>query len=141
MGCDIHVVLEVKTTIGWVAVDTYQGHHKSWVTEGEYDWSSPITTARNYGRFGALAGVRRDGPDPKGIPDDASGTTKHLVDRWGVDGHSHSWLPSKEAAEIYLQTAGPDLEDYKREYPENYFFGIERHDKNEEYRVVFWFDN
>lgn len=142
MGCDIHATLEVNTPEGWVCVDTYQGHHKSWVKEGEYDWSSPITTARNYERFGAMAGVRRDGPAAKGLPDDATETTKYLVKRWGVDGHSHSWLTSKEAAQIYLNTCGEfDTDDFKAKFPESYFLGIERHSPDEEYRLIFWFDN
>jgi hypothetical protein len=138
MGCDIHATLEVKTPTGWVCVNTYQGHHMAYPC-GDRDWSLPVTTERNYDRFAALAGVRGEGPEPRGIPEDASDTTKYLVDLWGSDGHSHSWLPAKKAAEIFLATDRTKTqEEFRAKFPKNYYLEIEG---TAEHRLIFWFDN
>ena len=143
MGCDIHLVREVLVGQKWIAVDTFQGHQMAYPKEGR-DWSSPVARARNYRRFAALAGVRGDGPDPRGIPYDVSETTRYLIGGWGVDGHSHSWLPVADAARIFLETnwwgepAKPD--DYASKYPEAFFFGVDSEDAPPS-RIVFWFDN
>lgn len=81
MGCDIHGFWEVKDHTGnWIAFRT-------------------INPGRNYMWFGIIAGVR-GGPDigtaSRGVPDDASGAYKDMVDEWGVDLHSHTWLTSNE---------------------------------------------
>ena len=129
MGCDIHTVIERKVTsprinARWVAVAI------------EHDASR----SRNYDRFAALAGVRGDGPEPRGLPDDASDTALTLADDWGADGHSHSWLPLDEAAALYLATEFNPSE-FVQKYPASEFFGVERPDDTDEYRLVFWFDN
>jgi hypothetical protein len=143
MGCDIHATLEVKTLTGWVCVNTYHGHHMAYPC-GDRDWSLPVTTARNYARFAALAGVRGEGLEPRGVPDDASETTKYLVGLWGSDGHSHSWLPAEEAAEIFLATdhaQSPD--EYKTKFPASYYLEVEdlEVEGTAEHRLIFWFDN
>ena len=135
MGCDIHMVLERKANGKWIGVDTYQGHESA-LGKG-YAW--PEATNRNYRRFAALAGVRGDGPEPKGMPDDASDTAKILSEHWGSDGHSHSWFPLAEAAAIFLATAHQP-NDFAQKYPEAHFFGCDL-ENPEEYRLVFWFDN
>jgi len=81
MGCDIHGFWEVKDHTGnWMAIDT-------------------INPGRNYDWFGIIAGVR-GGPDigtaHRGVPDDASGAYRDMVDAWGVDLHSHTWLSPSE---------------------------------------------
>lgn len=146
MGCDIHLVLEKRHNGKWVGIDTFQGHRRAkWtLKEGEYDWSSPVARSRNYHRFAALAGVRGDGPQPLGIPPDASDTTLYLIEDYGCDCHSHSWLPMKEAAKVWKQTQN-NMDDYGSKYPESYFFGIDTSEgsryKSDDYRIVFWFDN
>jgi hypothetical protein len=114
------------------------GHHMAYPC-GDRDWSLPVTTDRNYARFAALAGVRGEGLEPRGIPDDASETTKYLVELWGSDGHSHSWLPAEEAAEIFLATDHAQTPgEYKTKFPASYFLGVEG---TAEHRLIFWFDN
>ena len=59
---------------------------------------------RNYTRFAALAGVRGDGPTPKGLPKDVSESTKLYSDEWGLDGHGHSFLDLTKATALFLST-------------------------------------
>lgn len=141
MGCDIHMVLEVKDAERpghWVGIDAFKGH-ESRLDKG---WCSPAATSRNYERFSALAGVRGEGQKARGLPADISETAAYLVRDWGVDGHSHSWLPLVEAAEIFLATewpSRPEPNSYASKAPCSYYFGAEGELEN--YRLVFWFDN
>jgi hypothetical protein len=78
-------------------------------TWGELKSVSPYD-GRNYDLFAMLADVRNgrgfagcntgDGftpiSEPKGVPDDASAYYKWQANRYGVDGHSHSWLTLAE---------------------------------------------
>lgn len=141
MGCDIHIVLEkYDDEFGWVGVDTFIGHESSY-TKG---YSSPIACERNYARFAALAGVRGDGPAPRGIPNDASSTTKLLIKEWGADAHSHSWLPLVAAAREWNieHYAGVKPNEFREKYPAAYWFGVgDEVNKMDKYRVIFWFDN
>lgn len=130
MGCDIHGCIEQKVNGKWVMVEPIAGKAR----------------VRNYERFSRLAGVRGEGPAPRGVPSDVSESTKLHIDKWGSDGHSHSHIPLSEAARIFLET-DPTTE-YEVKYPESYYFGVgeeccptcQRPIKNE-YRLVFWFDN
>ncbi len=142
MGCDIHLVLEqYDTDLGWVGVDTFESH------EGGHGkgWCRPIVRERNYKLFAAIAGVRGEGPPPRGIPDDASATTRFLVKQWGEDGHSHSWLPLDDAAREWNAERYPgekrlDPNDYRARFPKSFWFGVDEDDATV-FRVVFWFDN
>jgi hypothetical protein len=146
MGCDIHLVLEKRIEEGrWVAVDTFNGHHPAHREKGRsINWSSPAARSRNYRRFAKLAGVRGDGPAPRGLPDDLSQTARFLSDDYGVDGHSHSWLAISDAipifdeTEYWLDSETPDT--FARKFPADFFFGIES-EHIDSYRLVFWFDN
>ena len=147
MGCDIHLVLERRVAKGlhgerndrWVAVNTFESHHPAY---GSEPWSTPAARSRNYTRFAALAGVRGEGPIPRGLPENISETTKYLIDMWGGDGHSHSYLPVTEAAAIFLRTSSGLKDDsvFGYRYPASHFFGVEDEDE-ENFRIVFWFDN
>jgi hypothetical protein len=140
MGCDIHLVLERRRKDGkWVAIDTFTGHESA--LDKGYAW--PAATSRNYQRFAALAGVRGDGPAARGMPDDASETARFLAEeKWDSDGHTHSWLPLAEAADIFLRTHGPvEADSFAAKYPCAYFFGIDSDEGFDAYRLVFWFDN
>jgi hypothetical protein len=94
MGCDIHIWTEIQAKDGsWDLLESKEA----------YD-------GRNYGLFSILANVRNgygaagcDTGDgfvpismPKGIPEDASDFYKSEVSKWGIDGHSHSFLTLKE---------------------------------------------
>ena len=132
MGCDIHGTIEKKVNGKWVMVEPITG-------KARY---------RNYERFARLAGVRGEGPAPRGIPSDISDSTRLHIDKWGTDGHSHSYLPISEAARILLET---ELKpEHEVNYPASYYFGVDNEccptcqrpiDIDSEYRLVFWFDN
>lgn len=122
MGADIHVVLEVSTG----------DPRRPW---READGLRDAATNRNYSLFAALAGVRGDGPEPRGLPDDTSHTVKEQLYGWDCDAHSMSWLPLDEAAEVWRSTSGVGIVD-----PHQFFFGVSKEDAHN-YRVIFWFDN
>lgn len=66
-----------------------------WVYEG---W---IYKNRSYALFAMLADVRNNYNykpicQPKGLPADISDVVRREADRWGDDGHSHSWLTLQE---------------------------------------------
>lgn len=123
MGCDIHALVERKIDDKWVMVDRLK-------RESRY---------RNYARFAALAGVRGNGPSPKGLPDDVSDSGMLHANEWGEDGHSHSYLPLKEAASIFLSTETCPTQ-YETKCPCSAFFDVEDCDADA-HRLVFWFDN
>lgn len=149
MGCDIHVHTEVKINGEW--------HH--------YDMPY---VRRDYALFSRLANVRnyRDDhaewvepiSDPRGLPEDASFLTKFDSEKWGTDGHSHSWIGAEEIHnlkdwmenELTNETGknpGPfffedifgflfgnswdNFVTYRNDYPKEI----------EDIRWVFWFDN
>lgn len=128
MGCDIHGWVERKVFHGWVAVSELRDKGRN----------------RNYQRFAKLAGVRGDGPVARGIPLDVSETAKYHIERWGSDGHSHSWIELKDAAKIFAETAWNPSE-YELKWPESAYFDVDLDYRKggsiDEYRLVFWFDN
>lgn len=136
MGCDIHLVLERKYGLKWIAVDTFKSHNG---TGKEY--ASPAAISRNYERFAALANVRGDGPEPRGIPSDISETTAMLLEDWEGDAHSMSWLPLEEAAKVFLATDRYETTDYMQKYPQSHYFNVDEDEKRGKHRLVFWFDN
>lgn len=138
MGCDIHLVLERKYGLKWIAVDTFAGHECGY---GKSEYASPIARSRNYERFGALANVRTEGPAPRGVPADISETTAMLLEDWEGDAHSTSWLPLEEAAAIFLATEHGEVTDFEKKYPESHFFGVDKESARGKHRLVFWFDN
>ena len=144
MGCDIHMVVELRVGSKWIGVNGM--HHVTTHKRREDDlgFAIPIASTRNYQRFARLAGVRGDGPEPKGLPEDISDLTRLEVEGWDGDGHSHSWLPLKEAARIWLETDRydneVDPESYEAKFPASHFFGVDD-SRADDYRVVFWFDN
>jgi hypothetical protein len=143
MGCDIHLTVEKKVGSKWIAVNTMNGGHTGRFEKDDsnWDWASPVARDRNYKRFAALAGVRGDGPEARGVPDDVSETTRFLIDDYGADGHSHSWLPMREAVDIFVRTHWRDEKrPHLLDYPASYFFEVDD-DNLDAYRIVFWFDN
>ena len=161
MGCDIHMTLEERVDGKWICIDTFASHHSRYAKPDSFmdGFSCSTARSRNYERFAALAGVRGEGPAPRGVPDDVSETTRHLIAKWSGDGHSHSWLPVAEAASLFLKTEwlpvaeaaslflktewvppGVELSDFVVKYPESYYFNVES-DCLDNYRLVFWFDN
>ncbi len=140
MGCDIHIVLERKYGLRWIAVDTFKGHETSY---GK-GWASPLAASRNYDRFAALANVRsndENGPAPRGAPADISETTAMLLEDWEGDAHSTSWLPLNEAAQVFLATEHGEVTDFAKKYPQSHFFAVDEEGERGKHRIVFWFDN
>lgn len=136
MGCDIHTIIEKRVAGKWITVKI--PHH-----------SQPCES-RFYHRFNLLcSGVRGDGSDNPalGVPADASETANYLIDEYGSDGHSHSYMDLAKASAICLQSdkdaPGYKISEYAEKYPESYYFGIDDEEgvKRGQYRVVFWFDN
>lgn len=109
MGCDIHFYVEKRVDGKWVTADKW--------TEDKYelgamavDHDDQFLTSRNYDLFGILANVRNGygfagtptGAGyvpmfaPRGVPNNASSEYKAVVERYGADGHSHSWASVAE---------------------------------------------
>lgn len=102
MGCDIHGFWEFRTPAGsWIAFE-------------------PINDSRSYSWFGLIAGVRRPmgdlGTEERGVPSDCSNAWKQLVDAWGRDLHSHTWLTPAEVRranhELFIFYKREDEEEF-----------------------------
>ena len=117
MGCDIHLYREKRVDGVWVSADEWTPDK---FEEGrmEVDFHKRFTE-RNYELFGALSkGVRSEHPYsfvPRGVPFDASTQIKKEIDRWGCDGHSHSYLFLHElrAFRRFLDTQTVTIEGLK----------------------------
>jgi hypothetical protein len=162
MGCGIHPVLEQKWTnpstnkTAWVGIHAYP-----YVTipeiwkDGEVvkvnHWHSPRPQQRNYALFAKLAGVRGEGPDPRGLPDDISPLAlMELGDNGEL--HSHSWATAREWVEACLSLERdpeklfltPDNTDPRVKDPYRHYLDIDYIDERggpESFRIVFAFDN
>lgn len=88
MGCDIHIFIEYK-------------HHNKWHADKH---SRHIEQERGFGRnylfFGTIAGVRSHALKPiypkRGVPPDATDEVRTMVNSWGDDAHSHTYLSMNE---------------------------------------------
>ena len=125
MGADIHGFWEVYDHTGnWIAVDV-------------------INSQRNYMWFGIIAGVRGGpsiGTDHRGIPPDASGAYRDLVDEWKDDLHSHTWLSIKEVEEACVELNRRMVEAYNSPSEVPYEF-IPTEDMNITQLIVTWGSN
>ena len=150
MGCDIHYVIEQKDKkLGWVGV--FGTDVPMMCTPWEVRQRMPAFRfkSRNYTFFGALAGVRTDGPDPLGLPEDASHMSKMYAKYWGCDGHSHSYCSLRDFITAYLKSNNHGIVEMVKEKLEGSDpvdqFAEQQLDiyasDLDEYRVVFWFDN
>lgn len=106
MGTDIHVATEAKTNGKWVCLDRFKIEDDGWC----HQCFTAVDIGRDYDVFAILAGVRNGSgfagcdtgdavipiSEPKGIPEDVSPEIQAWSDRWGADGHSHSWLTTSE---------------------------------------------
>ena len=172
MGADIHFTIEHRDPhdgLGWVGVFWSDAPHSpsGYNTDYVYDQIAYITPEeqrsrmdrgvhplgrlgrRDYGFFARLADVRGDGPEPNGVPPDASALTQRCVSRWGLDGHSHVHMTLREfvkrkiitgvtiadAAKSKLQGGDPIAE-----YLGNYIDGDDI-TLDDNTRVIAWFDN
>lgn len=107
MGCDIHICLEHYKTINgdkeWSNIDYFQ-KNPYFATDDESEREYELVAVysnRDYSLFSALADVRNYSEDKvigsvKGTPANCSELTRSLIDGWGSDGHSHSFLTLEE---------------------------------------------
>lgn len=137
MGCDIHMHIEVKI-------------------DGRWEHLTSPDIARNYSLFSRMAGVRQDTREsiepisyPRGLPGDCNALTKLESDRWGTDGHSHSWLSFDEIKTIVdgfgIQVFVP-LSQFSAPFGTFLLGNYVQHKESwieyvEDVRFVFWFDN
>ena len=135
MGCDIHMLVELKTAEGWQLVRTIEPVQAG----GEHGLVYPLALARNYERFARLANVRGSGPAPKGLPDNVSAAALCAIEENTGWDHSRSWMPIAEAAAIFLETEVQPLSDWARENPADFYFNV--YGNTDRYRLLFGFDN
>ena len=154
MGADIHIYAEKKLKNGdWSLFSTFPSVScKSFgIEQPESRHTSiiwPLVGSRDYNFFGALANVRREGPDPRGLPDDLSPYVAQEWEHWRSDGHSASWYSAEEFLPLYLEHKHPEEcvqlvggHTTKEQLLDTYF-GISTWDQDiADYRFVFWFDN
>lgn len=163
MGCDIHIVAEKRLRDGtWATCRTYDSIDIAMLSpssarrlsEESLPWLSMRLRNRNYDLFSALAGVRGNGPEPKGMPGDIAPLTREMAEDWGSDGHSHSWSSVGEMVAAFVEHALDDDEKVNltelrmnggtsvREFAGRYFgLDLDRQNGTEDYRFVYWFDN
>ena len=147
MGCDIHWILEQKTDFGWIGVR--RKYDERVITDQPPKFEFGRAGDRNYHFFAALCGVRGDGPEPKGFPDDASTMAQYESRRWEGDGHSHSWETLEDYARLWLEThynesfVAEQMQKYMTtgDKPDHRALLFEDLDEETEYRVLFFFDN
>lgn len=111
MGCDIHIYREKRVNGAWVTADRWEEYDYGDGEKGiEVPWQESFTD-RNYNLFGLLsAGVRSEYAfsfTARGIPFNACKEVAECSARWGVDGHSHSYLYLHELKDMreYLNSA------------------------------------
>lgn len=107
MGCDIHMHVEYKRTINnikkWICGDYFKVnpyYNSKCVYEEPFELVD-FCDDRNYNLFAILANVRNYGEtdyisNPRGLPDDVTKEVQAEAERWGEDGHSHSYITLKE---------------------------------------------
>lgn len=138
MGTDVHAHFEIKVDGKWL------------------HYSQP-RVEQDYLLFEKMAGVRGNVENaivpPRGLPGDISETTRLEAKWWGMDGHNHSWLSSREFKELHeFHTDQQENSPSWRVNPEQWFYlhgncWEDFHDYPESYpkeiqdfRLVFWFD-
>jgi hypothetical protein len=134
MGCDIHA---------WIERRQLAAKPGPWEMVLDLDDAKADTrpARRHYGRFAKLAGVRGDGPEAKGIPEDVSAEVSEHSENMGSDGHSHSWNDFDEALSIWRETEpSPTGISQDRNIASWQLFGYVP-DAGYEYRIVYFFDN
>ena len=173
MGADIHFTIEHRDPhdgLGWVGVFWSDAPHSPPIynTGYMYDQNANITPEeqrrrmdrgvhpfgrlgrRDYGFFARLAGVRGDGPEPNGVPPDASALTQRCVSRWESDNHSHGHMTLREfvkrkiiSDDSLVEAAKSKLQggDPIAEYLGDYLDDDSSITLDDNTRVVYWFDN
>lgn len=171
MGCDIHVHIEFKDHEGgWFNVmpHVYNQYYNPNDPDSthEPEWRTcNVGENRDYDLFTEIAGVRdytgeNEHPEPRGAPEDMHPVTKADCERWGCDGHSHSYLTFAELRELIAKNTGEikrtgmlspkqirELEEDGKE-PESWCQGCSMEDyerrewiqRVEKCRTAYWFE-
>ncbi len=158
MGCDIHMVLERLHGGEWIGINTFpymRGIAHDLDATGEFRQVEGVIfwrqRDRNYELFAALAGVRGEGPAPRGLPDDISALAAMQTEEWGADGHSHTHYPLAEALPLFRRHAFQEVKrimegetnEQHRIWRALDYFGVAAEElaQLDDYRLIIWFDN
>ena len=155
MGCDIHFVLEKrkKGKDNWLGVYSTSAPSPERATSRNTDCHDHgvLLEQRDYRFFAALAGVRGEGPEPNGLPEDMSELAQDFVDGWRENGHSHGHCTAFEFISTW-DLANNDgkltAEATKRRLAGNLYAANSLYallgiyfDEFDDFRVVYLFDN
>jgi hypothetical protein len=153
MGCDIHCFAEKYRWGKWVKIGEVFDNPFHDPTFPRSSWNSRKTaqpySERNYYMFSILANVRNDWgiipiAMPKGFPVDVSSDVwNYSNDKYGRDGHSHSWLTVDELlAYDWYRTITIDRVPmtYRDLASPNILFYNLRKVGQKKVRIVFFFD-
>lgn len=163
MGCDIHLMAEIKSERSWFK-RTFFPKKSHWINIdkwsknpdfGKYENEPEIhiaredrfyTGGRNYNLFSALCGVRSFSfsgnppriSNPKGVPKDASPSYLQMVEQWNSDGHSHNWNTLRELEAFDWSAYGETCNEFREEVIPK----MKRYSSNpDDVRIVYFFDN
>ena len=114
MGCDIHMFPEYRVDGGaWQSHPDIMVEIEEEGTPDEYVYISyDEGIGRNYALFADMAGVRGNGPDPKGIPEGVSPIVARVIKSWSGDGHSFSYMSLGELKKL-MKKHGYDVKNNK----------------------------
>ena len=102
MGCDIHLLVEVKKDGIWESADEWNTDDKEYI---HVDYDNQLYKDRDYTLFALLADVKnyhniKPICQPKGYPSNVSDQVFDFINYWNDDGHSHTYFTLKELIEI-----------------------------------------
>jgi len=134
MGCDIHIIAEVKENGVWRENTDAVFPNPDYEPRSTSEWAKDKFTVnphdgRNYVWFSILAGVRNRNflnpvSEPKGFPPDQSESAQIMEEDWGIDLHSLSYLTHAEFGEydwgqVVSVSKALELEEWTELYTSN----------------------
>ena len=144
MGCDIHMYVEKKVRDEWKVVkgpNIYYGEFDWEKDKMRFDW---IYNGRNYDFFAFLADVRNYRGKikplalPKELPEDRSEFIAQMAEGWQWNGHSFSYFTLKELKEN--ESKDKEVKEVINVIA-RLLQDVQEKDREEDIRIVFWFDN
>lgn len=159
MGCDIHLFAERKARhplfwwkVQWVSIDKYTLNPDFGSDDSEPKFHIDrkdrfYTGGRNYNLFCALAGVRsyQFNGEPKQVSE-PKGLSNHCfqimeeIERYGSDGHTHSWNTLAELERFDWSEYGKTCNDFVNEVLPK-LKAASRTSRHDDVRIVYFFDN
>lgn len=113
MGTDIHIFIEWKKGDEPWSKDSH--HQKE--DHGDYQSIRQVTAdGRDYELFGALSGVRSEGPEPNGLPEDVTDTVLEALTQFHYHSLSHASL--EEFMKKYFKIYPTEQRDLKKSKPD-----------------------